>query len=375
MLTHMLTGWNSCKKKLEFDPGENAIHSLVPLEIGMRVGEITTAGPKTGWTPIKRRVRTMRLHYTGELSGVPLERLIDADKLGSLPDSQLGAEGLLTEPGAFLARWAARANLEGEQITAPCMWQWRGNVVAQEDRSWDLSNGEWRAIVRKEANMWCRMNARCRQVRHNWKTLCQLYKETTGREVGESSLIMVGEKILQPEHYRMAVLFLKHTRFTWKDRCKSVYNEARGVTPVSVTLVEADYMLSRLRRKYTSETTRKKLEKCHHEVTIMRVYENRWRIREEQRNSLFHRRWSLEPHAGIMEDPSYDRRRVDRRQADEGRAPRERQTSTDPNVVEHEMETTPTTEWAPMEIDTQEDTIRELELLGFSEIVTPMETE
>ncbi|KAL3677187.1 hypothetical protein R1sor_027135 [Riccia sorocarpa] len=305
-LTHILAGWTTCKKKLNFHLGTETIHSQVPLEIGVRVREITITGQTAGWAPLKQRLKTMRLSYTGELQGDPLNRLLAADKLGVLPDSHLRIEGPVSKQAGFITQWATNASEEGKHITTPNLWRWEGRDTTKENKTWDMSTGEWRKLVRRKTNMWGRMNASWGcvwdlnkwetfwkrlwqskflprdklKVKHNWEKICQMYNEVTGREVSGSSLILVGGKLLLPENFSLALLFIKHTRFTWKDRCKEVYTRERNITPVNVVLVEAEYTIVGLRRKYTSESSRDKLENSHQEILLMKIREKRRRTRD-----------------------------------------------------------------------------------------------
>ncbi|KAL3685488.1 hypothetical protein R1sor_003510 [Riccia sorocarpa] len=317
----MLTGWSSGRKKLTFNRGNQQVDEEIRIECAVKLGETSLGTNPMGWTAIKRRIRTIRLETTADLKGRGMERLIAAEKLGGLSDQGEHAEGPVSAAASFLIDWEK--------------------------------------------------NAVTTVVQANWRTLTSLYTRVTGQTVVGTSLIEVGDNMVKPSNHVMMILFLVHSRQTWKDRCKHTYEGKRRNTPASVVLKMATEVITSLKRKYRSNKTQELLGNSQQIITSMQIKNLEDRIKESGGQYAHWKRNGNPPQSPPNSLYFGDTVRTDRRAAQEGRTPRELSQERSERMEVFSENSENNEDWrsrTPRMVEGQHDILRELEVLGFRAI-------
>ncbi|KAL3700210.1 hypothetical protein R1sor_018232 [Riccia sorocarpa] len=158
-LKHIVAGWKIGRKRLQVAWKGKPLDIELEAEKVLQLGEMTEVSPDKSWNLIKRRVKTMRMETLRELQGIPIRRLIAADKVGYLPDTGATVEGPLSQATAFLATQVTTARRGGCTLSDPKLWKWRGDEDTSDNEGWAKNTSEWRKLIRSESNMRARLNA------------------------------------------------------------------------------------------------------------------------------------------------------------------------------------------------------------------------
>ncbi|KAL3682627.1 hypothetical protein R1sor_000649 [Riccia sorocarpa] len=285
MVKHILEGWSRFRRLLTPKTANLQPSLEIDMEVALRVGELATEERKAGWSIIRRRPNTMRVEDLECIQGTVLGRLTSADKLGFLPDTRVKAEGPLSEAMAFLHKIARR--------------------------SWDKLKG--------------------------------LYYQATGVRVIDTSLPSMCEKMGKLEQAAWTIVFVVYSWYTWKDRCKLVYEGSPTQTPTKVILSAAEDIAANLVKTFSSSAKKEAIQTAKHQLATMQAILLAKRI---GRNREITSGAYSEQGAELEADRSVSQaRRTARGDADEGRQPKERHAeknlAEDPLTLESSMDTTP----------------------------------
>ncbi|KAL3696889.1 hypothetical protein R1sor_010965 [Riccia sorocarpa] len=180
-----------------------------------------------------------------------------------------------------------------------------------------------------------------------------------------TSLPVLMEFAGKPENVVVAILLETHSRFTWKNRCKTVYEDGTSTTPANVIIMGAEKVITTLSRKFTSETRRSKIDSGKKALAQTRVLHERDKL-QRNRHAILTTVDSLG--RLIPEDPEtreyWEDRDVDRTDALEVHHPRERWHNDTEYYIKHLDATEKVTRTDPR----HNGMLEELELLGFTEI-------
>ncbi|KAL3702203.1 hypothetical protein R1sor_020225 [Riccia sorocarpa] len=246
---HMLCGWNIGKKKLYFERSNKAMNSELRIESVIR----TAADFLITWvqqsSPDGAQIHDPRLWKW--------ENASEGDEPTSWQRTNSEWKKTIRESYPLRQRMNASWGVNWDTRKWEELWKklWQAKIYPR-DKLWlwrILNKGfctQERAATFGVADARCRrcndgtenvehLFLCCRSANTNWRTLISLYTRVTGQEGKITSLVEIGEQIVQLEHHTVAILFVTHSRFTWKDRCKQCYEGKTTVTPIHVILQKA----------------------------------------------------------------------------------------------------------------------------------------
>ncbi|KAL3682544.1 hypothetical protein R1sor_000566 [Riccia sorocarpa] len=227
----------------------------------------------------------MRVRSFDELHGNTLRRLQAADRLDYLPDRSIRVEGPHTGGLDFLKQWQQNRNRDGVRVTDPHFWR-NDNVGNEAEKSWIKPNLEWKKLILQEVKMRAKMNASwgltwsTEKWRKLWKQLwgAKLFlrdKLWIWRVLNKGFSTMertstYGVTTAECTRYQtaLAIIFASYSRFTWKDRCKAVFEGGTANTPLQVILSEAANTAKKLCRNFKATA---KLDSLQTGETTIRV--------------------------------------------------------------------------------------------------------
>ncbi|KAL3683824.1 hypothetical protein R1sor_001846 [Riccia sorocarpa] len=178
---------------------------------------------------------------------------------------------------------------------------WDKEASERDTQTWFRSNKEWRNTLKPASTLRARSNAswgltwdtskwedlwkhlwkarlfpRDKPVKQIWQTLTNLHCRASGEdELRSTALISVVENLLKPANSALLVVFVACLRFTWRDRCKAVFEGKRRATPAQVILLEAERTIAGLKRKYISKDAQERIEKTTGNITMMAALNSR----------------------------------------------------------------------------------------------------
>ncbi|KAL3691868.1 hypothetical protein R1sor_005519 [Riccia sorocarpa] len=170
---------------------------------------------------------------------------------------------------------------------------------------------------------------RCHSTRNAWKELSTVFYRAKGRKLRDTSLPELLEDVLSSENLAAAILFVIYSRFTWKTRCTMVYEGKQVNTPNKVILREAKRLTENLFKRYSAERRKEYLNECKGTLKTMGLdpcFGGRSRAIVTSPLQSEERVW--EPPLEEEEDPANQHRDMDRRDALEGRQPKEHEGPT-----------------------------------------------
>ncbi|KAL3701525.1 hypothetical protein R1sor_019547 [Riccia sorocarpa] len=239
----------------------------------------------------------MRMTVLKDLTEGSLNRLRAPDKMGTLPDDEITIQGPATAPMAYLESKIINTSSEDAKITDKRCWKWANEGT--------------------------------------WNTLKECYTQATGTTVRNTyNMPELLEDLVSPGNLAVALLFVSYSKFTWKNRCKAVYEGKIYGTPASAVAKEAARNTKHLGRRFTSTHRISNLQKGIKDLqqVNMNIHIDRMQRRRERHSpeALFTPQMLG---SGETSDESEDRR-TDRTSALEGRSPRERPGQTTPEGQE-----------------------------------------
>ncbi|KAL3688149.1 hypothetical protein R1sor_014458 [Riccia sorocarpa] len=367
----MLSGWCAGKQNLKMVRGKGRLPPDTEVEVVIRIGEVQLGSKHKEWLAIKRRLKMMRVTKLRELSewmGAENDQIVQlADPLRWSwdPDD--------TKPrttwNRSIQEWKKELQPEyklREKMNASWGLSW-------DTKKWmDLRRGLWKACLAPRDKIWLwkilnkgfftlecsatmeigsptctrcgngtenikHMFLFCKRTAITWNHLDDVYKRNTGKGMQGTSLPSLLEYSVKPENIAVLILLAFHTRYTWKDRCKKVYEGRDNPTPPTVILQEVEKAATSLAKKYTSKVKLESIKAGRRELALIKRTQTIDKIRRDRRIfaaqlPLTHTMWQETP-----EPPdSYEDRNTNREDAQEGHQPKEHDNSEESSPPTHE---------------------------------------
>ncbi|KAL3684100.1 hypothetical protein R1sor_002122 [Riccia sorocarpa] len=148
---------------------------------------------------------------------------------------------------------------------------------------------------------------KCQNTNRRWQTISGLFYNVTRRKIRDSSLPELLEDVTRPQNLAAALLFVSHSRFTWKNRCTEVYEGKKTHTPATVVIQDATNIAANLHKRYSSEYQSVHLKECRDTLGAMKTSLLAASLRRSsaanettwQKNNDSEQRWRFHTHTRV----------------------------------------------------------------------------
>ncbi|KAL3701836.1 hypothetical protein R1sor_019858 [Riccia sorocarpa] len=137
------------------------------------------------------------------------------------------------------------------------LWMWRvlnkGFLTAERTATMGVTEPACTRCNRGTENIE-HMFLQCPGPAATWRELERLFTKLTGEKMVYTSLPTLVECLVKPENAPMLIRFTIFTRFSWKSRCKEVFEGKKGNVPAKTTVAEGIRIAAGIARKFTAST-------------------------------------------------------------------------------------------------------------------------
>ncbi|KAL3680439.1 hypothetical protein R1sor_023395 [Riccia sorocarpa] len=325
-LDHILHGWKIGKAHMTFDRGNSKLYDSTTIKAVIRLGETSSGRTGKNWTAAKRRLKTTRVKRLGDMNEGSRSWFLTADSWGKNWDT---------------ARWANvwKRLRKYKLLPRDKLWIWkilskglftaeRGSAMGVMEPSCSRCQAGTENIEHLFRQLQCRFTS------SSWNEITALYHQAGGRSLAITSLIELIEDVLKNSEGVEALLFVAHSRATWKDRCLHRFEGNSARTPVKVILQNAETLATSLSANYKSLPAAEYFQNDARKLALMRTLHQRNRLRRPRRDQVGPalgpdtRTASPGMEGTFCPDSADEERRTNRRNAGEGQRSRERNGST-----------------------------------------------